>query len=40
MFQPFDAKEKWTMTIQTWNLILSQLAIYFGVRLDKAITLQ
>lgn len=39
MFQPFDAKEKWTMTIQTWNLILSQLEIYFVVRLDKVITL-
>lgn len=39
MFQPFDAKEKWTMPIQTWNLILSHLAIYFEVRLDKVITL-
>ncbi|KGA61505.1 transposase, Mutator family protein [Yersinia enterocolitica] len=34
-----NAQEKWTMPIQSWNLILSQLAIYFEGRLDKVITL-
>ncbi|QQU48779.1 IS256 family transposase [Yersinia enterocolitica] len=33
-----NAQEKWTMPIQSWNLILSQLAIYFEGRLDKVIT--
>ncbi len=27
--------KKWTMPIQNWNLTLSQLAIYFGGRLDE-----
>jgi transposase-like protein len=34
-----NAQEKWTMPIQSWNLTLSQLAIYFEGRLDKVITL-
>ena len=34
-----NAQEKWTMPIQSWNLILSQLAIYFEGRLDKVMTL-
>ncbi len=34
-----NAQEKWTMPIQSWNLTLSQLAIYFEGRLDKLITL-
>ncbi len=34
-----NAQEKWTMPIQSWNLTLSQLAIYFEGRLDMEITL-
>ncbi|WP_455428412.1 IS256 family transposase [Dryocola sp. LX212] len=34
-----NAQEKWTMPIQSWNLTLSQLAIYFEGRLDKVMTL-
>lgn len=34
-----NAQERWTMPIQSWNLALSQLAIYFEGRLDKVITL-
>ncbi|WP_191923894.1 IS256 family transposase [Pantoea agglomerans] len=34
-----NAQEKWTMPIQSWNLTLSQLAIYFEGRLDKVIRL-
>ncbi|KGA80033.1 transposase, Mutator family protein [Yersinia enterocolitica] len=34
-----NAQEKWTMPIQSWNLTLSQLAIYFEGRQDKVITL-
>ncbi|AOF15294.1 transposase [Yersinia enterocolitica] len=34
-----NAQEKWTIPIQSWNLTLSQLAIYFEGRLDKVITL-
>ncbi|WP_432330380.1 IS256 family transposase [Yersinia enterocolitica] len=34
-----NAQEKWTMPIQSWNLTLSQLAIYFEGHLDKVITL-
>ncbi|VEF80591.1 IS256 family transposase [Yersinia enterocolitica] len=34
-----NAQEKWTMPIQSWNLTLSQLEIYFEGRLDKVITL-
>ncbi|ETE47436.1 Transposase for insertion sequence element ISRM3 (plasmid) [Salmonella enterica subsp. enterica serovar Infantis str. 119944] len=33
------AQEKWTMPIQSWNLTLSQLAIYFEGRLNKVMTL-
>ncbi|EQB98077.1 IS256 family transposase [Photorhabdus temperata] len=34
-----NAQEKWTMPIQSWNLTLSQLYIYFEGRLDNVITL-
>lgn len=34
-----NAQEKWTMPIQSWNLTLSQLCIYFEGRLDHVITL-
>lgn len=34
-----NSQEKWTMPLQSWNLTLSQLAIYFEGRLDKVITL-
>lgn len=34
-----NAQEKWTMPVQSWNLTLSRLAIYFEGRLDKVITL-
>lgn len=34
-----NAQEKWTMPLKSWNLTLSQLAIYFEGRLDKVITL-
>ncbi|VFS56857.1 Transposase and inactivated derivatives [Leminorella grimontii] len=34
-----NAQEKWTMPIQSWNLTLSQLAIYFDGRLNKMMTL-
>ncbi|MEQ4661268.1 IS256 family transposase [Providencia rettgeri] len=34
-----NAQEKWTMSIQNWNLALSQLSIYFEGRLDNVITL-
>jgi len=34
-----NATQKWTMPIQNWNLALSQLAIYFDGRLDKALDL-
>jgi putative transposase len=34
-----NAKEKWTMPIQSWNLTLSQLAIYFEGRLNNVMTL-
>lgn len=34
-----NAREKWTMPIQNWNLTLSQLAIYFDGRLNSVITL-
>ncbi|EEG8800524.1 TPA: IS256 family transposase [Salmonella enterica] len=35
-----NAQEKWTMPIQSWNLTLSQLAIYFEGRLNNVMTLQ
>lgn len=38
-FGLMNAQEKWTMPIQSWNLTLSQLAIYFEGRFDKVITL-
>jgi transposase-like protein len=34
-----NASKKWTMPIQSWNLTLSQLAIYFESRLDAALDL-
>lgn len=34
-----NAQEKWTMPIQSWNLTLSQLAIYFEGRLNTVMTL-
>ena len=34
-----NAQEKWTMPIRNWSLTISQLAIYFGGRLDKALNL-
>ncbi|MDX7987573.1 IS256 family transposase [Xenorhabdus sp. 12] len=34
-----NAQEKWTMPIQSWNLTLSQLCIYFEGRLGNVITL-
>nr|MBS9437873.1 IS256 family transposase [Photorhabdus noenieputensis] len=34
-----NAQEKWTMPIQSWNLTLSQLYIYFEGHLDNVITL-
>jgi len=32
-----NAQKKWTMPIRNWNLTLSQLAIFFEGRLDKAL---
>ena len=29
-----NASKKWTMPLQNWNLTLSQLSVYFDVRLD------
>jgi transposase-like protein len=34
-----NASKKWTMPIQSWNLTLSQLAIFFQGRLDDALEL-
>ena len=34
-----NAEKKWTMPIRNWNLTLSQLAIFFEGRLDKALDL-
>lgn len=34
-----NAQEKWTMPIQSWNLTLSQLVIYFEGRLNNVMTL-
>lgn len=34
-----NAQEKWTMPIQSWNLTLSQLAIYFEGRLNNMMML-
>jgi hypothetical protein len=30
-----NASKKWTMPIHNWSLTISQLAIFFEVRLDK-----
>jgi hypothetical protein len=29
-----DASEKWTMPLQNWGMILNQLQVYFGERLE------
>jgi len=34
-----NAQIKWTMPIQNWSLTLSQLAIFFEGRIDKALKL-
>jgi len=34
-----NAEKKWTMPIRNWNLTLSQLAIFFEGRLEKALNL-
>jgi len=34
-----NASKKWTMPIRNWNLVLSQLAIFFEGRLDEALEL-
>ncbi|EBQ3667334.1 IS256 family transposase, partial [Salmonella enterica subsp. enterica serovar Denver] len=34
-----NAQEKWTMPNQSWNLTLSQLAIYFEGQLNNVMTL-
>jgi transposase-like protein len=30
----FDASEKWTMPMLEWGIILNQLRVYFGERVD------
>ncbi len=32
-----NSTKKWTMPVQNWSEALSQLAIYFDARLDKAL---
>ena len=32
-----DASEKWTMPIHDWGIILNQLRVYFGERMDEFI---
>ena len=34
-----NAEKKWTMPIRNWSLTISQLAIHFEGRLDKALDL-
>ncbi|MFV0478011.1 MAG: IS256 family transposase, partial [Parahaliea sp.] len=34
-----NASKKWTMPIQSWNITLSQLAIFFEGRLDGVLDL-
>ena len=34
-----NASKKWTMPIQNWSLTISQLAIFFEVRLDKELSI-
>jgi transposase-like protein len=34
-----NAQKKWTMPIYNWNIALSQMAIFFEGRLDKALKL-
>ena len=30
-----DASEKWTMPVQNWGIIINQMRVYFGERVDK-----
>ncbi|SNQ60346.1 transposase [Candidatus Methanoperedens nitratireducens] len=30
----FDASEKWTMPMREWGIIVNQLRVYFGERVD------
>lgn len=30
----FDASEKWTMPMRDWGIMLNQLRVYFGDRVD------
>ena len=34
-----NAQKKWTMPMRNWSLTISQLAIFFKGRLDKALEL-
>ena len=34
-----NSQKKWTMPMRNWSLTISQLAIFFEVRLDKALEL-
>jgi len=34
-----NAQKKWTMPMRNWSLTISQLAIFFEERLDKALEL-
>jgi len=34
-----NAQKKWTMPMKNWSLTISQLAIFFEGRLDKALEL-
>ena len=34
-----NASKKWTMPVRNWSLTISQLAIHFEGRLDKALNL-
>jgi transposase-like protein len=34
-----NASKKWTMSVRNWSLTISQLAIHFEGRLDKALNL-
>jgi transposase-like protein len=31
----FNASGKWTMPMRDWGIILNQLRVYFGERVDK-----
>lgn len=32
-----DASEKWTMPLRDWGIILNQLSVFFGERVDEYI---